>query len=222
MMTTSIQINTTAVKQSPKQPSAQFSGINRFSAPQSSPTETATPHPDRSKRLIFLHSILEGFVDGLLIVTCTGEVLLTNTHARRLCRQIQAVSASPEQLPAEVQRVCRALVDSRQMFPDQKIAPETELETPDGATIRVRVQWIELDAGQPDCLLVTLEDRSQSMQNLAIADARKYGFTPRETEVWALRRTGCSYKEIAARLYISQNTVKRHVKNILAKARLEF
>ncbi|NJR40303.1 MAG: response regulator transcription factor [Leptolyngbyaceae cyanobacterium CSU_1_4] len=51
------------------------------------------------------------------------------------------------------------------------------------------------------CLLVTLEDQSQSAQYRAIAESLKYGLTARETDVWRLKRAGCSYKEIASRLF---------------------
>lgn len=170
-----------------------------------------------SNRLILMQAILEGFVDGLIILSEQGEVLMMNGRARRICRRLQEQAGYADSVPPSVRRVSQAMIESRQIFPEQKIAPESEIVTEEGATIRVRVQWVDMEQGA--CLLVTLEDRSQSIQNLAIADARKYGFTPRETEVWTLRRAGYSYKDIAKQLYITQNTVKRHVKNILAKAR---
>jgi DNA-binding CsgD family transcriptional regulator len=45
----------------------------------------------------------------------------------------------------------------------------------------------------------------------------QYGLTPRQAEVWLLRRANYTYKEIAAELYISLNTVKKHMKDIQAK-----
>lgn len=41
--------------------------------------------------------------------------------------------------------------------------------------------------------------------------------TPREIEVYNLLETGLLYKEIADRLDISMDTVKKHCKNIYAK-----
>lgn len=172
---------------------------------------------DRSKRLAFLHSVLEGFVDGILILSEQGDILHANTHARRMCRQFVSPEASLNQAPAAIWRVCQALIASRDLFPDQKTMPEMEVDMDDRTTLRVRVRWIDLSQIQQSCLLVTLENRSQSIRNLAIADSHKYGLTPRETEVWALRRAGYSYKDIANKLYITHNTVKRHIKNILAK-----
>jgi DNA-binding CsgD family transcriptional regulator len=57
----------------------------------------------------------------------------------------------------------------------------------------------------------------RTMKNNAIADAKPYNLTPRETEVWSLKQTNYTYKQIAATLYISVNTVKKHIKNIYFK-----
>lgn len=45
--------------------------------------------------------------------------------------------------------------------------------------------------------------------------------TAREVEVLRLVAMGCSNKDIAARLYISQKTVKNHISNILRKLEVE-
>ena len=45
----------------------------------------------------------------------------------------------------------------------------------------------------------------------------KYEISPREAEVFKLLLTGSTNGEIAKQLYISENTVKFHVRNILKK-----
>ena len=47
--------------------------------------------------------------------------------------------------------------------------------------------------------------------------SQKYGLSPREKEVFSLIKEGRSNSEIASDLYISENTVKFHMKNILKK-----
>ena len=64
---------------------------------------------------------------------------------------------------------------------------------------------------------MTIEDCNQYNQSIAIADAKKYNLTDREMEVWLLRRANLSYREIANQLYITINTVKKHLKNIYVK-----
>lgn len=46
---------------------------------------------------------------------------------------------------------------------------------------------------------------------------KEYGLSPREKEVFSLIKEGRSNSEIASDLYISENTVKFHIKNILKK-----
>ena len=45
-------------------------------------------------------------------------------------------------------------------------------------------------------------------------------FTPREREIISAILTGSMNKDIAARLSITEDTVKRHLSNIFAKARV--
>ncbi|HWC20165.1 MAG TPA: response regulator transcription factor, partial [Terriglobales bacterium] len=49
------------------------------------------------------------------------------------------------------------------------------------------------------------------------APTRSYGLTQREIEVIGLVTEGCSNKEIATRLNITEDTVKRHLTNIFDK-----
>ena len=67
--------------------------------------------------------------------------------------------------------------------------------------------------------MLILEDRQQAHRRRAMADGKRYGLTPREVDVWELRLHNLSYGEISNTLYITENTVKKHVKSILAKQR---
>jgi DNA-binding CsgD family transcriptional regulator len=49
------------------------------------------------------------------------------------------------------------------------------------------------------------------------ANIERLGLTPRELEILALIAEGLSNREIAARLYVSENTVKTHSTNLFTK-----
>lgn len=60
-----------------------------------------------------------------------------------------------------------------------------------------------------------LSDLSASLR--AGAQPRNYGLTQREIEVIGLVTEGCSNREIASRLNITEDTVKRHLTNVFDK-----
>jgi DNA-binding CsgD family transcriptional regulator len=173
-----------------------------------------------------LQAVIESFVDGILILTTQRELVHGNECARRICRQLLQGVASNSTVPKEIWLVCQSLMNSHKVFPRNKIFIESEVNIDKRVTLRIQARWLQLTGGnvlpeatlpQQDFLLVTLEDRNQTSQGMILADAMKYGLTDREAEVWLLRRANLSYKEISARLYITINTVKKHIKNIYAK-----
>jgi DNA-binding CsgD family transcriptional regulator len=180
------------------------------------------PEPqDRQPNNTLLQGVIESFLGGILILTERGEFIQSNDLARQVCKQLTPNEASLNPVPKEIWFVCQALIESRAWSPARPIVIESEITLENSTTLRIRVQWFKLDAIPEPCLLVILEDQYQSIyqsiQELAIAEVDRYGLTPREAEVWLHRRANCSYKEIAAELQISINTVKKHVKNIRAK-----
>ncbi|MBD2088901.1 helix-turn-helix transcriptional regulator [Microcoleus sp. FACHB-1515] len=166
-----------------------------------------------------VQAVIEGFVDGILILTEYGGWVQANTTAQQLCRQLvpqTATSPNKPIVPKVIWEVCAALIDSRSTFREHQFILESEIVTPAQVKLRVRAQWLSIDTPY---LLVVLEDCQQSSKNFRDWSARKYGLTDRQAEVWALRRRGCSYAEIGRQLYITQNTVKKHLKDIYAKIR---
>ncbi len=163
-----------------------------------------------------LQGVMEGLIDGVMIITAKGELIHANCHALQICQQFIPNLVKKEAIPQAVWRCCQAVIDSRNLFPQQSLTIEDEISSP-MSTIRIRVRWLTVENLPQSCLLVTLEDQSQSAQYRAIAESVKYGLTARETDVWRLKRAGCSYKEIAAQLFLAENTVKKHIKNIHVK-----
>lgn len=166
-----------------------------------------------------LQAVLES-LDGILVLTAQGEWLNANRLAKQLCQQFQPGQATGETVPAEIWKICQYLIESREFFPDHELILCDEIITHEALTLRIRVRWLHLELVEQPCLLVTLEDYQQSIHNMAIAEAHKYGLTPSETKVWLLYRGDCSYKKIAETLYITPNTVKKHMKSIHAKRKI--
>ncbi len=166
-----------------------------------------------------LRGILEGFIDGILIITAQGELVHSNKRAQEICQQLERVDSQTRLAPEEIWQVCQAVLDSNQTYGDRQVIIESEikLEYCDSqSSFRVRARWLELDDFQP-CILVTLEDQTQSFQNMVFTEVAQYSLTSREQDVWSLRRAEYTYKEIASELCITINTVKKHLKNIRAK-----
>jgi DNA-binding CsgD family transcriptional regulator len=162
----------------------------------------------------FLQAVLEGFVDGILVLSDQKEVIYANIAARNICNRLLENSANI--LPSKIWQVAQALIDSQELYPLYSVPIESEVRT-EKTILRIRVQWLNLKSYEHPCLLIRLQDQKQFLQSLAIAEAQQWNLTPREAEVWLLRRTGHNRKEIANELYIALDTVKKHLKNIQTK-----
>lgn len=184
---------------------------------KSSDQQLKVPRSEYSKHPYLLQAVIECFVDGVLILTEQGECIHANECSRRICRLLSEENLQDNFVPQSIWLICESLINSRELFPAQNMIIEAEIDANNGAVFRVRVRWLELDENDNPYLLVTIEDRKQSSHNAAIAEAKKYDLTPREAEVWLLRRANYSYKDIAAKLFITINTVKKHMKNVHAK-----
>ena len=163
----------------------------------------------------FFQAILEGFVDAILIVTQEGEVVHANAKAMEVCQNLPSHSSG---IPQEVWHICQLLIESKSLLPQQTTILESEVKVNDSAPWRLRGRWLSLGNSDP-YILITMEDCYESLKNQTLLEIKKYGFTSREAEVWSLKRTNHAYKQIAAKLFISENTVKKHIKNINLKRR---
>ena len=173
---------------------------------------------------IFFQAIFESMMQGVLILNDKREVIQANRRGQELCRQLGQQLGQQEQnntpvdaIPDAIWNVCRSLLSSRQEFPEYEVIPEEEIEMSDATHLKVYAQWLNFADSDESYMLVTLEDRSEMLRNLARWDARRYGLTAREAEVWMLKCQGYSYDDIADELYISRNTVKKHLKSITLK-----
>ncbi|MDY6784320.1 MAG: LuxR C-terminal-related transcriptional regulator [Cyanobacteriota bacterium] len=168
-------------------------------------------------RSTFFQTVLESLIDGVAIFSSRGEFIHANKKGQMLCQQFPPNPSHPYNVPKAIWQVCQALIESRNLFPERQLVVESEVETSLPTPLRLRGQWLQWADRDSGYLLIALEDKHCALQRQVIADSQTYSLTPREAEVWSLRRDRYSYSDIAAKLYISENTVKKHLKNINAK-----
>ncbi|MCL6753336.1 helix-turn-helix transcriptional regulator [Nostoc sp. CCCryo 231-06] len=170
-----------------------------------------------SKRADFLQEVIEGLEDGILILSQTGEVVHANASASRLCCQFNEGNFNQNFVPPLIWNLCESLFNSRYLFSDKLLILSDEIVLDKSNIFRIRVRLLDLEGFEVPCLLVTIENQYESVKNVALTEVKKFDLTPREAEIWFLYRSNYSYKEIATKLYITINTVKKHMKNIHTK-----
>ncbi|NEP58491.1 MAG: LuxR family transcriptional regulator [Symploca sp. SIO2G7] len=164
------------------------------------------------------NSILNHWPDGTLLLTEDGRCVDSNRLGRRICDRIAQETGSADSIPHEIWQTCRILIQSRRQFPHHLTTAESELSLRQSLdSFRIRAQWLNTGQGFDPHILVVLENQTIARQNLAKTEAIRYAFSPREADVWELHRIGYRYQEIAKKLHIAINTVKKHMKNTYAK-----
>lgn len=162
---------------------------------------------------------LDGILDGVMLLGANSQILLLNHQAENLCGLMQAAlrieSDAPFTAPDPIVTACQLLHDNRDRLAGRSLPARAVFTV--CPNIKVRISLLEAEADQEPLFLVTLEDQRQTSITQAMFDQWLYGLTEREGEVWMLRLQDYSYQEIADKLHLSINTVKKHMKTILAK-----
>lgn len=190
--------------------------------PASAHAAMRDPNEPFDMQATLLLAAIESFTVGLIIVAQNGTILHRNSRAQDLLEEMHCASSTV--IPKTLWQLCQSLMENQDEQSDllpagYKIVLEDEISTSHG-TIHTRAQWFDWSPSayqSSDCFLITLEDRQQSLTAIAKQEAQRYGLTTREADVWCLRRLEYSYKKIATALHISENTVKKHLKNIYSK-----
>jgi DNA-binding CsgD family transcriptional regulator len=174
-------------------------------------------HINNSRHKSFFQEVVEGLQDGILILSEAGKVIHANSNAQKICSNLILDDDQSQDLPSSIWRLCESLLESKDLFPSDNFIISDEITLNGCSKIRIRVRWLNLEKISYPCILVTMEDRTDYIRNIAITEAKKYELTAREAEVWFLYRANYSYKQISEQLYITINTVKKHMKNINTK-----
>ena len=171
---------------------------------------------DRQFNHIFLQGVLEGFTDGILILTERGEILHANRQLNQIVENLAQSEFESRYLNQEIWRLHEATIDLSDLHNHRSIIIESELLTGSLGTLQLQARQFRLTLFPTPLVLVTIQDQ-RLQKRVFLSDVQQHGLTPREVEIWALRQANHSYADIAKELFISINTVKKHLKNVYAK-----
>ncbi len=150
---------------------------------------------------------------GVLILAADSGVLYSNEEALKILKDLQ-------HLPAEVRHICdrvRAREDGG--GPAYK-EPGCALLWREGEgpySLRAFALGTQ-SKGRPATHVMVLIEKVTEQHGLNLKRARsRYGLSDREIQVVALVAEGLANKQIGPKLFISDHTVKDHLKNIMRK-----
>ncbi|MEA5462738.1 helix-turn-helix transcriptional regulator [Leptothoe sp. PORK10 BA2] len=165
---------------------------------------------------------LKECLQGILVFTDQQDLVYASDDAYQIVNRLhgqdmEAHMEGHEKIPEEIWHICQSLIQSRHRFPHQNWLMEFDIVTQDSAIVHIRSRWLKENSLEYPYLILLVEDRQQAVTNILMEEARKCGFTPREKQVWMLHRNSLTYKQIAKKLGITPNTVKKHMRSIHAK-----
>ncbi len=183
------------------------------------------PHislPDKAIYDLQTLLLLEANVSGALVLTENHTIVYIDAGAQKILGRLNQHRDQADPLPVEVWCVAQALVENQSLFPESDWRIESRLIVDLSTILHVQGRWLQLaDCDHPYRLLLFLESE-RSLKEKALSEAQQCKFTAREVEVWLLYRANHTYQQIADKLYITLNTVKKHMKSIHAKRRAVF
>jgi DNA-binding CsgD family transcriptional regulator len=164
--------------------------------------------------------VLENLQYGILILSETGDVIHANASADNIFRQLNQDNSEVNVLLLTIWNLCKLLLKTQKFLREKNIVVSDEVIIDKSNIFLIRVRKLDINRFSSPFLLVTVENRYESIKNIALTEAIKYSLSQREAEIWCLHRAKYSYREIASYLFISINTVKKHIKNIHIKQQI--
>ena len=166
---------------------------------------------------VFLQSFLDSFAEGLLVYSLKGELLHANDMAYEVIQGSEEVSGYIATLGKEVESLYELFVRQLNGEDSDTTFLVSDVELSKTQVFQIRARYFQVAVCPEPMIWISIEDQHKAQQAKAFVEAQKYGLSEREREVWQLRIAGYSYLEVAKLLFISINTVKRHLKNIHVK-----
>lgn len=183
------------------------------------PLQTANDYPARSPIRQIGSTALEACLGSILVLTEDAQVLYTSEGLQPRLEELTETNQESTVVTPEIALICQALKQSRDCFPTQHWAIEFDIVTRKATVLHIRSRWLKLEGYDQPCILLVVEDRQQLIRDRVQDEIDDWGLTAREQEVWLLHCDGYTYHQIAEKLYITINTVKKHMRSVHAKRR---
>lgn len=181
--------------------------------------EIDSGHRNSSLKDVVLQAINVGRVEGILLFDKDANLVYGNDMGDSILDQLCHEEEQGKRIPEEIQAICKWMNESRQSFKRQNWLMNFKVVIAPLKLFTIHARWIKGKTASDDFLLLRMEDQNQFIRDLALEEARSYGLTDREQEVWLLHKQNFTYKEIAKTLGITPNTVKKHMRSIMTKQR---
>lgn len=164
---------------------------------------------------------LENHIGSVIVLNESGEVIYATENLRdQLSETTDSQPTEDQSLRQKVALIGEMMGQCRDRFPQQNWVLELDIFTQASGLLRIRSRWLKLEASEHPCILLIVENRQQFVQDMVLNEAQTWGLTAREQEVWLLHREGQTYRQIATRLFITINTVKKHMRSIHGKQKV--
>lgn len=154
---------------------------------------------------------------GIVTLDTSGRILSMSPHAADLLAELDAPAvelAPDEHLPGQAYMVVTA-VRARAAGRLAVTRPTTRVRGRSGRWLTVRGDYTRTPSGELVNIVLVIEPSHPSeIMPILVAS---YGLSAREQEVLVELAAGRRTDEIAAMLFISEHTVRDHIKSILAK-----
>ncbi|GAA1187354.1 LuxR C-terminal-related transcriptional regulator [Nesterenkonia xinjiangensis] len=154
---------------------------------------------------------------GVVTLDPLGQVVSMNDSAPQLLAELwaHAIDAGPQtKLPGEAYMIA-TLTRARARGHPRAGPPVTRLHGRSGRWLTIRGDHTLTPDGRLSCIVLVIEpSRPTEVMPLVVA---AYGLTAREQEVLAELSNGRPTGEIATRLFISEHTVRDHIRSVLSK-----
>ena len=159
------------------------------------------------------HIVKNRKTPGILLVDAHGNLLCSNRQALEIITGMGREGEGGVALPDVVHRICHELQGA------SEVSVQDLLFKNGDAFCALR--GVRLDAHDGNSVMVVLMERVVAKHEVNTEEARQaFGLSKRETQVVALLCRGMGNREIAERLFISENTVKDHIKNVMKKMKV--